>query len=50
MVLRIVMLMVSAIPALAASSTNKTVQVSSAYTPIEEHTVIDCTNRYKYDF
>lgn len=47
MVLCIVMLMVSAIPAFAASSTNKTVQATSAYTPIEDHTVIDCTNRYK---
>ena len=47
MVLCIAMLMVSAIPAFAVSNTDKTVQATSSYTPIEDHTVIDCTNRYK---
>ena len=50
MALCIVMIIVSAVPAFAANTTDTTMQNASTYTgPIEDHSVVDCVNRYKMD-
>ena len=47
MALCIVMIIVSAVPAFAANTTD-TVALSAS-TSVEDHTVLDCVNRYKMD-
>lgn len=50
MALCIVMFIMSVVPAFAVNNTDTTLQATSTYTgPIEDHSVIDCTNRYKID-
>ena len=48
MVMCISMIVLSSIPVFAADKTNVTAQASSSYSgPVEDHKIIDCTNRYK---
>lgn len=50
MALCIVMLIMSVVPAFAVNNTDATAQTASTYAgPIEDHSVIDCVNRYKMD-
>ncbi|MCH5297821.1 MAG: hypothetical protein J1E85_09140 [Ruminococcus sp.] len=46
----IVMLVMAVVPAFAAESASENPLVASDYTgPIEDHSIIDCTNRYRMD-
>lgn len=49
MALCVVMLIMSVVPAFAVNNTDTAVQVTSIYDPIEDHSIIDCTNRYKME-
>lgn len=45
----ILMIALSSVPVFAAEKTTETAPVVNSYTPIEDHSIIDCTNRYRMD-